>query len=128
MGAIDPSRIRDVANHTLEKALSKSSTEPLSLEPLSNASLTEAPVEGSSGELRTELSFTIPNSSEPRVVAATTDPARLAFEQFASKLGVKHSLRSNIEDPHTVRLVLVAQGPEAKVRAFTRAAVEFLRE
>ncbi|WP_257448668.1 hypothetical protein [Archangium lipolyticum] len=128
MGRIDPNRIRDVASHTLEKALSKSSTEPLSLEPLANASLTEAPVEGSSGELRTELSFTIPNGPEPRVVAATTEPMHLAFEQFASKLGVKHSLSSNIEDPRTLRLVLVAQGPEAKVRAFTRAAVEFLRE
>ncbi len=53
---------------------------------------------------------------------------RLAFKQFASKLGVEHSLRSNLEDPHTLRLVLVAQGPEKKVRAFTRAAVEFLRE
>jgi hypothetical protein len=53
---------------------------------------------------------------------------RLAFEQFARKLGVEHSLRSNIEDPHTLRLVLVAQGPEAKVRAFIGAAVEFVRE
>ncbi|MCY1079276.1 hypothetical protein [Archangium lansingense] len=128
MGQIDPNRIHDVANRTLEQALSKSSTEPLSLASLSNVSLTEAPVEGSSGELRIELSFTIPNGPEPRVVAARTDPMRLAFEQFASKLGVEHSLRSNIEDPHTLRLVLVAQGPEAKVRAFTRAAVEFARE
>ncbi|MFY0529681.1 hypothetical protein ACN28I_43130 [Archangium gephyra] len=128
MGAIDPHRIRDIANHTLEKALSKSSTEPMPLELLSNASLTEAPVEGSSGELRAELSFTIPNSPTPQVVAARTDPMHLAFEQFASKLGVEHSLRSNLEDPHTLRLVLVAQGPEEKVRAFTRAAVEFLRE
>lgn len=47
MGKIDPNRILDVANRTLEKVLSKSSTEPLSLEPLPNASLTEAPVEGS---------------------------------------------------------------------------------
>ncbi|ATB39471.1 hypothetical protein CYFUS_004915 [Cystobacter fuscus] len=128
MGAIDPNRIRDVATHTLEKALSKSSTEPLPLEPLANASLTEAPVEGSSGGLRIELSFTIPNSSTPQVVAARTDPMRLAFEQFASKLGVEHSLHSKLEDPLTLRLVLVAQGPEEKVRAFTRAAIEFIRE
>ncbi|KFA88699.1 hypothetical protein [Archangium violaceum] len=128
MGQIDPNRIRGLANHTLEKALSKSATEPLSLESLSNASLTESPVEGSSGELRASLSFTIPNDPTPQVVAARTDPMRLAFDQFASRLGVEHSLRIDMKDPFTLSLVLVAQGSEEKVRAFTRAAVGFLRE
>lgn len=128
MGQLDPNRFRDIANHILENTLSKSATEPLSLEPLSNASLTEEPIAGSRGELRARLSFTIPNDPTPQVVAARTDPMRLAFEQFASRLGVEHSLGINLQDPFTLRLVLVAQGPEEKVRAFTRAAAEFLRE
>ena len=73
MGQIDPNRIRKLANHTLEKALAKGSTEPLSLESLANASLTEAPVGDSSGALRMTLSFTIQNSPSPQVVAAQTD-------------------------------------------------------
>ncbi|WPB72712.1 hypothetical protein KYC5002_27030 [Archangium violaceum] len=128
MGQIDSNRFRNIADHILENTRSKSSTEPLSLESLSNASFTEAPIAGSSGELRARLSFTIPNDPTPQVVAASTDPMRLVFEQFASRLGVEHSLSINLEDPLTLRLVLVAQGPEEKVRAFTRAAVGFLRE